>query len=169
MSDQPSPTTPSPTTDHTALRDTRWLAAGIWAGLLAALLVTSGTAVESFTTGSIASRCFSISSSGVNGDNGKATAIVGLVLSGIAAAALFGGWWAFVRATRSLVLAYSDAGSGNDEEPAPAEWVTETEAADSTTTIFRAVPADLLVFIGVAWVAIVMTPAVLAAVQVFSR
>lgn len=167
MSDQPSTASPARPVNAQALRDTRWLAAGIWAGLLAALLVTSTAAVEAFTQGSIASRYLTVSNVGDNSSS-NTLAISGLILSGVTAAALLGAWFGFVRATRSLVFAYSDAGSSDDEEPAPSEWVSEAPSVDSAAAVFRAVPADLLVFIGVAWVAIVMTPAVLGAVQAFA-
>ncbi len=172
MSDQPdgSGTTATAITG-TALRDTRWLAGGIWAGLLGALLVTSITAVDAFTQGSIASRYFAaVSNIGPGqGHSDDALAVTGLIVSGLAALALFGGWFAFVRATRAMLLAYADAGIGDDEAPAPAEWVTDESSADSTRTqVLRIVPADVVMYIGLAWAVIIVMPAILAAVEVWS-
>jgi hypothetical protein len=148
------------------LRDSRWLAGAIWAGLLAALLVTSVAAVESFTQGSIASRYFSLGVQQGN-DNEHGLAVAGVVMSALAALALLAAWYSFVRTTRSLVLAYADAGASDDEEPAAAEWLMEGAARDGST-VYRAMPSELLLYVGMAWAAIIMTPAVLGAVEAFS-
>jgi hypothetical protein len=151
------------------LRDSRWLAGAIWAGLLAALLVTSVAAVESFTQGSIASRYFTLGNPSFPASDNRdhALAIAGVVMSALAALALLAAWYSFVRTTRSLVLAYADAGASDDEEPAAAEWLMEGAARDGST-VYRAMPSELLLYVGMAWAAIIMTPAVLGAVEAFS-
>jgi hypothetical protein len=149
------------------LRDSRWLAGGIWAGLLAALLVTSVAAVESFTQGSIASRYFSFGAVQPGNENEHGLAVAGVIMAGLAALALLAAWYSFVRTTRSLVLAYADAGVSEEEEPAAAEWLMEGAGRDGST-VYRAMPSELLIYVGMAWAAIIMTPAVLGAVEAFS-
>ena len=154
-----------------ALRDARWLAGAIWAGLLLALLFTSAQAVNSFTQGGLASRFFVSNMNGMDPSQNHAIALVGLILSGGAALALLGGWWGFVRATRALVVAYSYS-ADEGEEPMPAEWVLEATHAEGESEAqpnpARTMVSDVLQYVGIAWAVIIVTPAVLAAVQAFS-
>lgn len=172
MSDQPSPSgTSSGAGAHAALLDARWLAGAIWAGLLLALLFTLAQAAPAFTQGGLASVYFGQSLNGQEHNRDNALALTGLILSGGAALALLGGWWGFVRATKALVIGYSYS-ADEGEEPMPAEWVLEaagpeTEAepqADPTRTMV----SDVLQYVGIAWAVIIVTPAVLGAVRVFS-
>ena len=158
---------------QTALRDVRWLAGGIWAAVLVALLVTSAVAITAFTQGSLltfSARSFT-SIAGNQGTNGHAVAIAALCLAALEALALFTAWTAFVRATRNLVTAYAyDAGEA-DEAPAAAEWITDVMYVDSDPNdppAPRMIIADVVQFIGVAWAILIVTPAVMLAVTTFS-
>ncbi|MGH2633787.1 MAG: hypothetical protein ACRDG3_10295 [Tepidiformaceae bacterium] len=150
---------------QTALRDVRWLAGGIWVGILAALLVTSAVSITVLAQGSLLT--FSAGS-----DNAHAVAIAAVLLAVLEAMALFLAWTAFVRATRNLVTAYAyDAGEA-DEAPAAAEWITDMMYADADPNdpplAPRMIIADVVQFIGVAWVVLILTPAVMLAVTAFA-
>ena len=159
-----------------ALRDGRWLAGGIWAGVLLALLVTSAVAITAFAEGSLASastRSFaSIAGTPLNNNNSHAVAVAGLCMAGLEALALFTAWTAFVRATRNLVTAYAfDAGEA-DEAPAAAEWIADVPYSDARPDEPEPTPkviiADVIQFVGVAWAIVIVTPAVLLAVTAFA-
>ena len=172
MSDQPSPSgTNSGAEAIAALRDARWLAGAIWAGLLLALLFTSAQAAPAFTQGGLASRFFVSNMNGMDPSQNHAIAVAGLILSGGAALALLGGWWGFVRATKALVIGYSYS-ADEGEDPIPAEWVLEEARAEGDAEAqpnpTRTMVSDVLQYVGVAWAVIIVTPAVLAAVQAFS-
>lgn len=163
MSAEQSPVTdeagpPSPT----ALRDMRWLAAVLWGGLLLALLVTSMKAIESYTQGSIATRYIALAPRDGRPPDQNAMAIAGLVLSGLTALALLGGWRQFVRATMALLIAYGYSGRP-DEEPSPVEWVTADGVNGARTML-----SDVLQYVGIAWALIILTPAALAATEAFA-
>jgi len=157
-----------------ALRDGRWLAGGIWAGVLLALLVTSAVAITAFAEGSLASastRSFA-SIAGTPLNNSHAVAVAGLCMAGLEALALFTAWTAFVRATRNLVTAYAfDAGEA-DEAPAAAEWIADVPYSDARPDEPEPTPkviiADVIQFVGVAWAIVIVTPAVLLAVTAFA-
>ena len=172
MSDQPasSGTTLVPRA-LAALRDARWLAGAIWAGLLVALLFTSSHAVTSFTQGGIATVYFGQSLDSMDRPDNHALATAGLILSGGAALALLGGWWGFVRATKALVIGYSYS-ADEGEEPMPAEWVLEAaqpeDDSEPQPDPTRTMVSDVLQYVGIAWVVIIMTPAVLGAVRAFA-
>ena len=166
-------TPPHPASFQIALRDVRWLAGGVWLGVLVALLVTSAVAITAFTQGSLvtfSSRSFT-SINGSQPNDGHAIAIAALLLAILEAMALFIAWTAFVRATRNLVTAYAfDAGEA-DEAPAAAEWITEVMYVDSDPNdppAPRMIIADVVQFIGAAWVILIVTPAVMLAVTTFS-
>ena len=172
MSDQPSPGGTSPGAGTlAALRDARWLAGAVWAGLLLSLLFTSAQAVTSFTQGGLTSRFFVPTMNGQDPGQNHAIAVAGLILSGGAALALLGGWWGFVRATKALVVAYSYS-ADEGEGPIPAEWVVEAAQAEGDAGAqpdpTRTMVSDVLQYVGVAWAVIIVTPAVLAAVQAFA-
>ena len=170
----PTENPPHPASFQTALRDVRWLAGGVWAGVLVALLVTSAVAITAFTQGSLltfSARSFTSIAGNQGTSNGHAIAIAALLLAILEAMALFIAWTAFVRATRNLVTAYAyDAGEA-DEAPAAAEWITEVMYVDSDPNdppAPRMIIADVVQFIGAAWVVLIVTPAVMLAVTTFA-
>ncbi len=155
--------------DARALRDVRWLTGIIWAGLLVALLVTSVNAVHAFTQGTLASRVFGPITSFPQdpGDAARSGALAGLCLSALAALAVLGGWIAFARVTKAVVVALAD--SPTPGAAAAAEWLIVSEDAEpSLITVARTLASDVLVFVGAAWLVIIVTPAILAAVQAYA-
>ena len=113
MSDQPDSNTGTSSVSAAALRDTRWLAGGIWGGLLLALVVTSVYGINSFTQGSLASRYLGLPLQNAS-PNEKVAAAVGMIASGVAALILLAAWRSFATMTNVLVGAL--AGSSDAAE-----------------------------------------------------
>ncbi len=137
---------------------------GIWLGLLVALLVTSAYAINSSGIGSVITRYFPLSATGTTGHVARTSAVASVVMSALAALAVLGAWLAFARVTRVVVLALADA---SDVDSAATDLVVEKDD-DSRTVVARTLASDVLVFIAVAWVVIIITPAILAVVQTYS-
>jgi hypothetical protein len=159
VSDQPNiePQPPS----AAALRDTRWLAGGMWGALLLALLVTSWAALR--TGGSaIDLSLFSVFFFGdqASDPNRDLAAAASLVITAAIALALVAAWWIFARATQGLLAALADASDGNDDEATPGIWLVEDGR--------RSPLSDLGTYFGVTWALIIMRPAVIVSIQVFT-
>lgn len=140
----------------------RWLAAVLWGGLLLALLFTSMNAVESYTEGTIATRYLAMFSQVMEEPHERTVAVTGIALSSLAALAVVGGWFQFVRATKALLVDYGYSGRA-DEEPSPNGWVTDDDTRGGRTML-----SDVLKYVGMAWAVIIMTPAILGAVQMLA-
>lgn len=176
MSDEPNSTAATTANNgdgraagvQAALRDVRWLSGLVWAGLLAALLVTSTYGIEAFTQGSIATRYFALPTTATVPDSGHALAIGGIVASGLAAAAIVMAWWQFAQATRALIVAYGAEDGEAETLPIAAEWVTETPAATGDGVRTRVALVDVLLWVGAAWAVLILTPAFLNLVASFS-
>src|SRR5687768_12300988 len=111
MSDQPDSNPGTLSVSPAALRDTRWLAGGIWGGLLLALVVTSWGAV---TGGGIAGSfgIFPFINLGTQDPadaNPERVATVGLIVTAIVAALVLFAWTRFAIATMALVSSLSDS------------------------------------------------------------
>lgn len=145
-----------------ALRDMRWIGAVLWMSLLLGLLVTSMKAIDAYTDGSTATRYLAFGPDATEGPDDEALAVAGLALSGLAAAALIGAWFQFVLATSVLLAAYGYSGR-KDEEPGPADWIIPGEEGFTRTML-----GTVLQYLAAAWGVIIVTPAVLTAVEVFS-
>jgi hypothetical protein len=164
MSDQPNSNAGTSSVSPAVLRDTRWLAGGIWGALLLALVVTSwgavtaGGAATSFSFLSFINLGASQNPDDMNPD---LVATVALVLMAIVSALLVLAWTRFAAATMSLVSSLSDSSDDAEDQPATIYWLPTTPGARSELV-------DLLGVLGLAWAAIVLRPIVVAAVQIYS-
>src|SRR5687768_2957040 len=108
MTDQPDPEPEIVNSTPAALRDTRWIAGGIWGAALLALLVSSWAAVSGGAIGG-AGLFFPYLGLGLDSNNGDAdpelvasfALIITIALAGVLAFA----WWRFATATRQLLAA----------------------------------------------------------------
>jgi hypothetical protein len=168
MSNEPTSTTP--TIAAAALRDGRWIAATLWLGLLAALLVTSAYSVSALAgTGVVSTFGFvSFAERGSQDTPLDEVASWSVAVSALAAAGLFMAWLAFVRATRALVIAFSEDVGDPAAAPVIAEWLppasTETDGPAST----RTAATDVLLFLGATWVILLVGKAVLNVVAAYA-
>jgi hypothetical protein len=163
MTDQPDPEPEIVNSTPAALRDTRWLAGGIWGGLLLALVVTSWGAV---TGGGIAGSfgIFPFINLGTQDPadaNPERVATVGLIVTAIVAALVLFAWTRFAIATMALVSSLSDSSDDAEDQPATIYWLPATPGARSELV-------DLLGLVGLAWAAIILRPMVIAAVHIYS-
>jgi hypothetical protein len=129
--------------DAVALRDVRWLTGVIWVGLLVALLVTSVYAINSSGIGSVITRYFSLPANSTAADMGevaKISAVASLGMSALAALAVVGGWLAFARVTKAVVMAFADA---SDQTPTAAEWLIAPEEEASEALLARTLASDV--------------------------
>jgi hypothetical protein len=162
MSDQPDSNTGTSSVSAAALRDTRWLAGGIWGGLLLALVVTSVYGINSFTQGSLASRYLGLPLQNAS-PNEKVAAAVGMIASGVAALILLAAWRSFATMTNVLVGALAGSSDAADDSPAPADWLLP----DVNGGVFTRV-GEVVQFVGFAWAVMIATPALLSLATAFS-
>ncbi len=146
-----------------ALRDTRWLAGGIWAAVLLALLVTSWAAVGAGAIGG-AGLFFPYLGIGLDSSSNEAdpelVASFGLIITIALAGVLAYAWWRFATATRQLLEGISDVSDHPNADPAPAYWLASGNARSELIDLFPA--------LGVAWALTVIRPVAVIAVQIYS-
>lgn len=153
---------------ETALRDVRWLSVVIWAGMLAALLVTSTYGIEAFTQGSIATRYFLLPTNPGSTGSTHAIAIAGLIASALAAVAIAVAWWQFAQATRSLIIAYGAEDGDIEAPPIAAEWIGEPPEGAPDGTKARVAVVEVMLWVGAAWAVLILTPAFLNIVSSYA-
>jgi hypothetical protein len=164
MTDQRDPEPEIVNSTPAALRDTRWLAGGIWGAILLTLLVSSWAAVSGGAIGG-AGLFFPYLGLGLDSNNGEAdpelVASFALIITIALAGVLLFAWWRFATATRQLLAGISDVSDHPNADPAPAYWLGGSNAARSELV-------DLFPALGVAWALIVIRPVAVLALQIYS-
>ena len=163
MTDKPESEPQIVNSTPAALRDTRWLAGGIWGAVLLALLVSSWAAVSGGATGG-AGLFFPYLGLGLenNGDaNPELVASVALIITIALAGVLAFAWWRFATVTRQLLNGISDVSDHPNADPAPTFWLAGPNPARSELV-------DLFPALGVAWALLVIRPVAVIALQIYS-
>lgn len=145
-----------------ALRDVRWLTAAIWGALLIGLVVTSGYGVTAFAQGSLSSRYIGLPLSGDSEPSARVAAVVGILLSGVAAILIFSAWAAFAQATNRMVGSLGNSTDGPDDAPIALDWLVEQPESG-----VMSLAGGVVRFLGAAWAVMVVTPAVLGLTTAF--
>lgn len=164
MTNQPEPdgqTSPS----RDALRDTRWLACGIWAAVFVGLLVTSYAGIvgpmSNVDLSLLSLESFQGDFDGdQNTPNRDLIAVVALAVSAVIALVVLFLWALFGRATTALLSSLTDSADSAREVPATVVWLTASGE--------RSALGDILMWSGLAWALLIARPVLVAALRVLT-
>lgn len=165
MTESSFPSAPAGRGRRLFLRDARWTAVAVWAGTLAALLVTSVYGVSAFQQADLFARA-NASQFG-NTQAYDRSVVATFLVSVVAVAALLVAWLAFVSFSRAFVGAFAEALGDDDDEPLVAGMLGPAEAGEEPEAAARAAGslASVLVPLAVAWAAYILAPTIADLVQ----